>query len=69
MDFLDLIVGFFNLTDSSSIVKKNIAILFDSNEYFGERVKSFFCITFLILAYLAFIFIIIYLVYYFLKSK
>ena len=42
MDILDAIINFFNVTDSTNLLKKNWTIFFDKNEYLGERIKAFF---------------------------
>jgi len=46
MDILEIIINFFNVTDSSNLVNKNWIILSNKNEYLGERIKAFFFISF-----------------------
>jgi hypothetical protein len=65
MNILDLIINFFNVTDSENLVKKNWNILSDKSEFLGERIKSFFSFILLILAYLFLIIFTIYLIYIF----
>jgi hypothetical protein len=60
---LDFIVNLLNLTDSENLVKKNWNILSDKNEYLGERIKSLFAFTILIICYITFICGIIFLIY------
>jgi len=67
MDYLDLIINFFNITDNSGLVRKNFDRFRDSSEYKGQRIISFINFTLLILSYIAIIFGIIYIIYYFLK--
>jgi hypothetical protein len=69
MDILDLIINFFNVTDSENLLKKNWNILSDDSEYFGERIKSFFLFILLILVYLFLISFTIYLIYYLFLNK
>lgn len=67
MDYLDFIVNFFNVSDNSSLIKIYFEKFRDSNEYRGERIISFICFVILLLVYIAMIFGIIFLAYYFLK--
>ncbi|MBA4154955.1 MAG: hypothetical protein C0512_11505 [Flavobacterium sp.] len=69
MDFLDIIINFFNVTDSSSLFKKNWTIIFDRDEYLGERIKSFFIFVMLILAYIFIFVFVIYLINYIFQIK
>jgi hypothetical protein len=64
MDILDIIINFFNVTDSSNLINKNWIILSDKNEYQGERIKAFFLFLILIILYLFIITFIIYLIKY-----
>lgn len=67
MDYLDFIVNFFNVSDNSSLIRIYFEKFRDSNEYKGERIISFICFVILLLVYIAMIFGIIFLAYYFLK--
>jgi len=42
MDILDIIINFFNVTDSSNLINKNWIILSDKNEYKEKELKHFF---------------------------
>ena len=64
MDILDIIINFFNVTDSSNLINKNWIILSDKNEYKGERIKAFFSFLILVILYLFIITFIIYLIKY-----
>jgi hypothetical protein len=62
MDILDAIINFFNVTDSTNLLKKNWTILFDKNEYLGERIKAFFLFFILTILYVFLIVLVIYLI-------
>jgi hypothetical protein len=62
MDFLDAIINFFNVTDSTNLLKKNWTILYDKNEYLGERIKAFFSFFILTILYISLIVLLIYII-------
>ncbi len=64
MDILDAIINFFKVTDSTNLLKKNWIILYDKNEYLGERIKAVFSIFILTILYIFLIVLIIYLIKY-----
>lgn len=67
MDLIDAIINFFNVTDSTSLLKKNFEILKDEDEYLGERIKAFFSLFILIVCYVAIVMVLIYILSNFLK--
>jgi len=67
MDYLDLIINFFNVTNNSGLVRKNFDRFRDSDEYKGQRIISFINFILLLLSYIAIVFGIVYLIYYFIK--
>lgn len=67
MDYFDLIINFFNVTDSSNLLKIHLERFKDNNEYKGQRIMSFIIFLILILLYISVIFGGISLMYYFLK--
>lgn len=69
MDFLDIIINFFNVTDSSSLLKKNWRIVFDKEEYLDERIKSFIIFVLLTVAYIFIFVFVIYLINYIFQIK
>ncbi|TDW47039.1 hypothetical protein EV144_10555 [Flavobacterium sp. 270] len=68
MDFLDILINFFNVTDNSNLIKINFEKFTDKNEYFGERIKSFVSFTIMILCIIALVFGIAFLIYKLLKD-
>ena len=68
MDFLDALVNFFRLTDSSSLLKVNFETLRDKEEYLGERIKAFFSLLLLIICYICLIVAMFYLINYLVKN-
>jgi hypothetical protein len=69
MDFLDIIINFFNVTDFSSFLKKNWRIIIDKEEYLGERIKSFLIFVLLTVAYICIFVFVIYLINYIFQIK
>jgi hypothetical protein len=69
MDILDLIINFFNVTGSSSLLKKNFTTFNDKEEYLGERIKSFFLLVILMICYVLTLICLIYLIAYLLSNK
>ncbi len=67
MDYFDLIINFFNVTDSSNLLKIHLERFKDNNQYKGQRIISFIIFLILILLYISVLFGGISLIYYFLK--
>lgn len=68
MDYLDLIINFFNVTSSSGLARKYFHKFRDTNEYKGDRIISFIGFLTLLITYIAILFGIIYLTDYFLNK-
>ncbi len=68
MDFLDIIINFFNVADNSSLFRIHFEKFTDTNEYKGERIISFLIFAVLTFCYIALVFGILFLIYKFFKQ-
>ena len=69
MDFIDAVINFLNVTDSTSLLKKNFEILKGKDEYPGERIKAFLSLFILLICYIAILIGLIYILSIFIKNK
>lgn len=63
MDFVDALINFFRVTDSSSLLNVNFETLRDKEQYLGERIVAFFQILILITLYIFIVTVIVYILF------